>query len=95
MAFYMAVHEPHPCNRENIPTLNLIYCNIKKNYSLGMQVGNFKGFFLIEDMSACNIPGLDASNLIATQPFLGTEITTTKIVYGVTIYGVTFKIMTP
>ena len=44
MAFYMAVHEPHSCNRENIPTLHLIYCNIKKNYFLGMQVGSFKGF---------------------------------------------------
>ena len=40
-----------------------------------MQVGSFKGFFsLIEDMSACNIPGLDALNLIATQPFEGTEM---------------------
>ena len=75
MAFCMAVHEPHSCNRENIPTLHLTYCNIKKNYFLGMQVGSFKGFFffLIEDMSACNIPGLDALNLIAAQPFLGTE----------------------
>ena len=56
------------------PNLN---CNIKKNYFLGMQVSSFKGFyflFLIDDMSAWNIPGLDASNLIATQPFEGTEM---------------------
>ena len=46
MAFYMAVHEPHSCNRENIPTLHLTYCNIKKNNFLDMQVGSFKGLFL-------------------------------------------------
>ena len=34
----------------------------------------FYFYFLIKDMSACNIPGLEASNLIATQPFLGTEM---------------------
>ena len=32
MAFYMAVHEPHSCNK-NIPTLHL-NCNIQKNYNL-------------------------------------------------------------
>ena len=53
MAFYMAVHEPHSCNRENIPTLHLTYCNIKKNYFLVCRLAVSRVFFKKKNSHEC------------------------------------------